>query len=100
MLQMFREEFTPDTLPYHLIVPSLPGFTFSSGPPLDRNFEIPNVARVMDQLMRDIGFESGYIAQGGDIGSRIARSMAVDHDSCKGMCPTLQQMRDAPGSNR
>ncbi|KAH8703842.1 Alpha/Beta hydrolase protein [Talaromyces proteolyticus] len=83
MLQMFREEFTPDTLPYHLIVPSLPGFTFSSGPPLDRNFEISDIARVMDQLMKDIGFESGYIAQGGDIGSRIARNLAVDHDSCK-----------------
>lgn len=85
MLQLFRDEYTPTTLPYHLIVPSLPGYTFSSGPPLDRNFEITDVTRIMDQLMKDVGFESGYVAQGGDIGSRVARNLAVDHDSCKGM---------------
>ncbi|GAD96563.1 hypothetical protein PVAR5_5221 [Paecilomyces variotii No. 5] len=85
MLQMFRDEFTPSTLPYHLIVPSLPGYTFSSGPPLDKNFATHDVARVMDKLMRDIGFESGYVVQGGDIGSRVARVIAVDYESCKGM---------------
>jgi cytidylate kinase len=35
--------------------------------------------RVLDQLMKDIGFESGYVVQGGDIGSRIARHLGVDH---------------------
>lgn len=85
ILQKFREEYTPETLPYHLIVPSLPGFTFSSGPPLERNFGTGDIARVVDQLMKDLGFESGYIAQGGDIGSRIARHLGVDHESCKGM---------------
>jgi microsomal epoxide hydrolase len=34
--------------------------------------------------MKDLGFESGYVAQGGDIGSRIARTLAVDYESCKG----------------
>lgn len=43
-----------------------------------------DVARVLDQLMRNIGFESGYVAQGGDIGSRICRELAVDYESCKG----------------
>ncbi|KAK5790409.1 hypothetical protein VI817_007696 [Penicillium citrinum] len=83
ILDMFRQEYTPDTLPYHLIVPSLPGYTFSSGPPLDRNFDTSDIARVFDRLMKDIGFDSGYVAQGGDIGSRIARTLAVDHESCK-----------------
>lgn len=83
ILDMFRQEYTPDTLPYHLIVPSLPGYTFSSGPPLDRDFGTSDIASVLDQLMKDLGFESGYIAQGGDIGSRIARCLAVDHESCK-----------------
>lgn len=85
MLQKFREEYTPETLPYHLIVPSLPGFTFSSGPPLDRNFGTGDVARVLDQLMIELGFRSGYVVQGGDIGSRIAIHLGVDHESCKGM---------------
>ncbi|KAJ5594177.1 uncharacterized protein N7459_000385 [Penicillium hispanicum] len=83
LLQLFRQEYTPETLPYHLIVPSLPGYTFSSGPPLDRNFTTDDIARVLDRLMRNLGFESGYVAQGGDIGSRIARSMGVDFGSCK-----------------
>jgi microsomal epoxide hydrolase len=85
ILQKFREEYTPETLPYHLIVPSLPGFAFSSGPPLDRDFGTGDVARVVDQLMKGLGFGSGYIAQGGDIGSRIARHLGVEHESCKGM---------------
>lgn len=84
ILQKFRDEYTPETLPYHLIVPSLPGYAFSSGPPLNRDFGTGDIARVLDQLMKDLGFQSGYIAQGGDIGSRIARHMAVDHESCKG----------------
>ncbi|KAJ5692502.1 hypothetical protein N7462_001925 [Penicillium macrosclerotiorum] len=83
MLDLFQKEYTPSTLPYHLIVPSLPGFTFSSGPPLDRNFGTSDIARVLDQLMKDLGFESGYVAQGGDIGARVARTLAVDHESCK-----------------
>ncbi|CAP85718.1 Pc20g03890 [Penicillium rubens Wisconsin 54-1255] len=84
ILQRFRDEYTPETLPYHLIVPSLPGYAFSSGPPLDRDFGTGDVARVLDQLMKDIGFESGYVVQRGDIGSRIARHLGVDHESCKG----------------
>ncbi|UCK58043.1 hypothetical protein AFCA_000910 [Aspergillus flavus] len=83
LLQLFRDEFTPSTLPYHLIVPSLPGYGFSSGPPVDRNYTTHDAARVIDKLMKDLGFESGYIAQGGDIGSRVSRFLAVDHDSCK-----------------
>lgn len=35
--------------------------------------------------MKGLGFESGYVAQGGDIGSRISRHLGVDHESCKGM---------------
>ncbi|KAJ5197960.1 uncharacterized protein N7498_007077 [Penicillium cinerascens] len=83
ILELFRGEYSPSTLPFHLIVPSLPGYTFSSGPPLDKNFSTEDVSRILDQLMKDIGFESGYVAQGGDIGSRIARALAVDYESCK-----------------
>lgn len=85
MLQLFRDEFTPSTLPYHIIVPSLPGYAFSSGPPLDRNYESADAARIIDKLMKNLGFQ-GYVAQGGDIGSRIARILAVDHEGCKGLC--------------
>lgn len=85
ILQLFQQEFNPRTLPYHLIVPSLPGYTFSSGPPLDRDFGTHDIANILNRLMLGLGFESGYVAQGGDIGSRIARELAVDYESCKGM---------------
>ncbi|KAJ6031115.1 hypothetical protein N7540_001847 [Penicillium herquei] len=97
ILELFRNEYTSSTLPYHLIVPSLPGYTFSSGPPLDRNFGTQDIARVLNQLMTDIGFESGYVAQGGDIGSRIARELVVDHESCKAAHFNVVFMRQPVG---
>ena len=85
LLQLFRDEFNPSNLPYHLIIPSLPGYTLSSGPPVDKNFTVQDISRIIDTLMKNLGFESGYVAQGGDIGSRIGRVLAVDHESCKGL---------------
>lgn len=84
LLQLFKTQFNPSNLPYHLIVPSLPGYAFSSSPSVDKNFTVGDIARVLDKLMKDLGFENGYVAQGGDIGSRIGRVLAVDHEACKG----------------
>lgn len=68
-----------------MIVPSLPGYAFSTPPPLGREFAVGDVAEVMDQLMKDLGFAKGYVAQGGDIGSRVAKVLGgVDFPSCKG----------------
>ena len=84
MLDLFRRKYTPETLPYHLVVPSLPGFTLSGTPSVDHDISQVDVARIMDRLMERIGFGEGYVAQGGDVGSRVARVMAVKHDACKG----------------
>lgn len=35
--------------------------------------------------MLDLGFATGYIAQGGDLGAGIARVLAVKHSACKAM---------------
>ncbi|PLB52744.1 putative epoxide hydrolase [Aspergillus steynii IBT 23096] len=96
MLDLFRDQYTPRTLPYHFIVPSLPGYAFSSGPPLDRNYTNEDVARVVDRLMKGLGFESGYVAQGGDIGSMISRVLAVDYDSCKAAHLNFMMIPAAP----
>lgn len=85
ILSLFRDKYEPSNLPYHLIVPSLPGYTFSSGPPQDREFRSTDVARILNQLMVNLGFEKGYVAQGGDVGSRIARVLGAKYDSCKGL---------------
>lgn len=74
----------PDSasLPYHLIVPSLPGYLFSELRPT-QDVDTAKVADVVHALMVDtLGFGpavGGYIAQGGDVGSGLARSLAVRH---------------------
>lgn len=83
VLDVLCEKYTPETLPFHVIVPSLPGYGYSSGPPLDRDFTTENCAAVLDKLMVGLGFGDGYISQGGDIGSFLTRILVVTSDSCK-----------------
>lgn len=45
----------------------------------------------MDKLMHELGFGKGYIAQGGDVGSRVARVMSVEHEACKAVHRTYAQ---------
>jgi microsomal epoxide hydrolase len=86
LMTLLREKYTPETLPYHIVVPSLPGFTLSSDPPLDRDWKLIDTARIMHKLMLSLGFGStGYLAQGGDIGSLVSRAMAATYGECKGM---------------
>lgn len=83
VLEVLKTKYTPENLPFHVVVPSLPGYAYSFGPPLDRNFDTEGIARVMDGLMVGLGFGSGYVAQGGDIGSFVSRVLAVTADACK-----------------
>lgn len=77
-----RAQYSARDLPYHLIVPSLPGFAFSSPPPQHKDFAISDIARLLNKLIQALGFTS-YVAQGGDIGSKCARVLAAEHDACK-----------------
>ncbi|KDE08491.1 hypothetical protein MVLG_01271 [Microbotryum lychnidis-dioicae p1A1 Lamole] len=72
----------PSALPFHVIVPSLIGYTFTSGPPTDRDYDIIECSKVMDKLLVGLGC-SGYIAQGGDIGSWVSRYLGVKSDNCR-----------------
>lgn len=83
MLDLLRTKYTAETLPFHAIVPSLPGYTLSSGPPAGQDFTTMDAARVLNQMMIDLGFGSGYIAQGGDVGYFLCRQLSVAHDECK-----------------
>ena len=84
MLDQLRQRFSPETLPYHIVVPSLPGYTFSSAPPLDRDFQLEDIARLLHKLALSLGFGAGYVLQGGDIGSKVGRVMAATYDAVKG----------------
>jgi microsomal epoxide hydrolase len=86
LMTLLRERYTPETLPYHIIVPSLPGFTLSSAPLLTQDWKVADTARIMHKLLLSLGFGStGYLAQGGDIGSLVARVMAATYTECRGM---------------
>lgn len=82
-LDVLKKKYKPEDLPFHVIVPSLPGYGYSSGPPTDKNFDMLGIARVMDKLMVGLGFGDGYIAQGGDIGSFVSRVLGATAPSCK-----------------
>jgi microsomal epoxide hydrolase len=99
MLDLIKKRYPdPSTLPYHIIVPSLPGYAFSSSPPVHRDFKAEDMAPVMDSLMQALGFgDSGYIAQGGDLGSFIARQLGLEAPSCKAFHINLYQL--PPPSN-
>ena len=101
MLDILQNKYTPETLPYHIVVPSLPGYAFSELPtstfrPLDdlsfirldnsvieQDTSVVDVGRWMNELAIGLGFGDGYVLQGGDLGSRLARVMTV-YPGCKG----------------
>jgi epoxide hydrolase len=64
---------------FHVVVPSIPGFGFStplSEPADGGSWTMARVARTFDTLMRRLGYES-YGAHGSDGGAMIGRELAV-----------------------
>jgi pimeloyl-ACP methyl ester carboxylesterase len=55
---------------FHLVIPSLPGFTFST-PLSGSGWGVGRIARAWDELMRRLGYDR-YAAQGGDTGSLVS----------------------------
>ena len=97
LLEHVKAQFRPEDLPFHLVVPSLPGYSFSSPPPIDRDFRLEDIARLFDKLAAALGFASGYVVQGGDVGSKVARVMAAEHESCKAVHLNFCIMPDPGG---
>ncbi|KAF2189179.1 epoxide hydrolase-like protein [Zopfia rhizophila CBS 207.26] len=98
MLGLVRGKYSPSNLPYHLVVPSLPGYTLSSGGPLDRDWSMDDTARVIDKVMKNLGFNK-YIAQGGDVGSFVGRLLATDYDSCAALHLNFTRIAELPDAN-
>lgn len=91
------KRYTPVTLPYRIIIHSLPGYTFSSPTPLHRDLRIKGVAAVVNTLMVDLRFGSGYVAQGGDIGSKVSRVLGAVHPECKAVHINFRIMPEPEG---
>src|SRR5579875_277192 len=64
---------------FHLVIPSLPGFGFST-PVTDPGWDTVRTARAWVALMHRLGY-TRYVAQGGDIGAAVTGMLsAVDPD--------------------
>ncbi len=83
---------------FHVVVPSLPGFGFSSKPK-ERGWSSQRMAETFAKLMARLGYER-YGAQGGDWGGGIVRWLAqADGQHCVGShsnFPTGSQPMDDP----
>ncbi len=58
---------------FHLVVPSMPGYGFSSEP-TDLGWNVGRVAQAWAELMRRLGY-TRYVAQGGDVGAAVTDAM-------------------------
>jgi len=58
---------------FHLVVPSMPGYGFSSEP-TELGWNVGRVAQAWAELMRRLGY-TRYVAQGGDVGAAVTDAM-------------------------
>ncbi|MEV7931957.1 epoxide hydrolase family protein [Curtobacterium sp. NPDC089185] len=61
---------------FDVVVPDMPGYGFSDAPP--RVLDAREVAGMWATLMTDLGYER-FAVSGGDIGTNVARYLALDH---------------------
>ncbi len=80
----FMKVIEPLSADYHLIIPSLPGYGFS-GKPTKPFWDIPQIARAWDRLMRALGYDR-YFAQGGDWGAIVTDAIGQQNlGACAGI---------------
>jgi pimeloyl-ACP methyl ester carboxylesterase len=60
---------------FHLVIPSLPGYGFSTKP-TEVGWNPPRIARAWAVLMQRLGYKE-YVAQGGDWGNAVTENMAL-----------------------
>src|SRR5690349_4580712 len=59
---------------FHLVLPSLPGYGFSTEP-AEVGWDLSRTARAWSELMRRLGYDR-YVAQGGDVGAGVTDAMS------------------------
>ena len=62
---------------FHVVIPSLPGYGFSSPLP-ETGWDVPRIANAWAELMTRLGYDR-FGAQGGDAGSPISLALAAIH---------------------
>ncbi|KAA8900210.1 hypothetical protein FN846DRAFT_989114 [Sphaerosporella brunnea] len=74
---------------FHLVIPSLPGFCFSTPPPLAHDFTLAACAAQLDTLMQRLGY-AAYHVHGGDLGAFLGRLLgAGPYPAVRGVHATM-----------
>ncbi len=60
---------------FHLVIPSLPGFGFST-PVAEKGWETSKMAKALDEIMRQFGYEC-YGVHGDDIGAGLCEQLCI-----------------------
>ncbi|KAK4661107.1 uncharacterized protein QC763_001380 [Podospora pseudopauciseta] len=81
VMELLVEKYTADTLPYHVVVPSIPDYGLSFRPEETKELTMATAGEAINSLMVQLGF-NGYVAQGGDVGSFLSQVLS-HHDECK-----------------
>ena len=85
-----------DSICFDLVIPSIPGFIFSSAP--NHPYGPRKIASYYDKLMTDVLNYENYFAQGGDWGGAISTWLGYDHfKNCKGIHLNIMIVRDKDG---
>jgi epoxide hydrolase len=93
----FANVIAPLSADYHLVIPSLPGYGFS-GKPTKPGWDIPQIARAWDKLMRGLGYDR-YFAQGGDWGAAVTDMIGQQNlGSCAGIHLNMVIARPDPAT--
>ena len=77
---LIGSEYGEEELTFDVVVPSLPGFAFTG--PVTRPAEIPAIqhaAQLMHRLMTEVLGYDTFVVAGGDGGSAIAQSLAIQY---------------------
>ncbi|KAK4169582.1 putative epoxide hydrolase [Cladorrhinum sp. PSN259] len=83
VVELLAAKYTPETLPYHVIVPSIPDYAESTRlEEVETEIDMNQAGEALNELMKGLGFDS-YVAQGGDVGSFLSLTMCGNHDECK-----------------
>lgn len=90
IFELLTAKYTPETLPYHVITPSIPDYGLSTRSEVtETELDFYKAAEALNELMRALGFDA-YIAQGGDVGSGLTAALGARHDECKAVhCMSL-----------
>lgn len=80
----FLDVIEPLAADYHLVVPSLPGYGFSSKP-TEAKWSVEHIGAAWNALMQALGYDR-YFAQGGDWGSAVTCAIGMNHaNQCAGI---------------